>query len=183
MNSITTTPTTNVGGGSTIVPGSPSLPNRTVQVVLGAGETVVYYENGPAAKGDFKLCKAAGVNGDPTIPAGTLFPFTLTPVGGGTPISVSVPTGQCADLGPQTFDSTWTIVEGTVAGLNTTVQAITSSPSPWVQVLEGGTCPGGTPTNTNQLVLTNTNLADSHDSGHDQRVRDDRGHVHERRSA
>ena len=139
VGAITVTPT-QIGGnpsaGTTIVPGSLSLPNRTVTVVLGSGETVVTYLDDPAQTGDFKLCKQAGVNGDPTIPAGTMFPFTLTPTTGGSPISVSVPTGGCADLGQQAFDSTWTVVEGTVAGINTTVQSVTASPTS-VQVLKG----------------------------------------------
>ncbi len=43
-------------------------------------------------------------------------------------------------------------------GLTTTVQNITSSPTPFVQVLENGVCPAGTRTNTNQSVLSSTNL-------------------------
>ncbi len=184
VNSITATPSpTNTSGSLTIVPGSLSLPNRTVQVVLGAGETVVYYENGPAAKGDFKLCKAAGVNGDPTIPAGTLFPFTLTPVGGGAPISVSVPTGQCADLGPQTFDSTWTIVEGTVTGLSTTVQAHHLQPVAVRPGTRGRRVSGRYADQHEPERAHEHEPHDSLDQCHDQRVRDDRGHVHERRSA
>ena len=51
VGSIVTNPTTNTGGGSTVVPGSLSLPNRTVAVVLGAGETVVTYQDIPALPG------------------------------------------------------------------------------------------------------------------------------------
>ena len=81
VNSITTTPTTNVGGGSTIVPGSLSLPNRTVQVVLGAGETVVYYENAPAGNGLLKLCANA--------PLGTVTEFTSGLNVGSSPAAVT----------------------------------------------------------------------------------------------
>ena len=51
VGSIVTNPVTNTGGGSTVVPGSLSLPNRTVAVVLGAGETVVTYQDVPALPG------------------------------------------------------------------------------------------------------------------------------------
>ena len=79
VGSITTSPDDEPRRRPTVVPGSLSLANRTVAVVLGAGETVVTYEDIPALPGTLKLCKAATAV-PPLIPAGTLFSFTLAPV-------------------------------------------------------------------------------------------------------
>jgi len=151
VGSIVTSPTTNVGGGSTVVPGSLSLPNRTVAVILGAGETVVTYEDIPALNGTLKLCKAATTT-PPLIPTGTPFSFTVAPVAPttGATTTVTVPSGSCIVVGSFAFDSTWAITEA--AAPNITVVSITAVPTN-VVVLDGGA-----PTNTNQLVLTNTNL-------------------------
>ena len=68
VGSITVNPAINAyNGGPTIVPGSLSLANRTVTVVLGKGETVVTYQDVPALPGILKICKLAGVS----TPAGT----------------------------------------------------------------------------------------------------------------
>jgi hypothetical protein len=148
VGSITTNPTINTGGTPTVVPGSLSLPNRTISVVLGAGETVVTYEDVPALPGMLKICKVAGVSTPPVAP-GTVFTFTIT---NGTAVrTLAVPAGSCAIDTNYPFDTTLSVVETAVT--NTTVQSITAVPTN-VSVLQGGVA-----TNTNQLVLTNVNLA------------------------
>ncbi len=101
VGSITVNPTTDSYDGSpTVVPGSLSLPNRTVTVQLGAGETVVTYQNVPATPGTLKLCKVAG-NSTPPVPPGTSFPFTVTPTNpAGSAINLSLVPGACRSLEP-----------------------------------------------------------------------------------
>ena len=106
VGSITANPAINAyNGGPTIVPGSLSLPNRTVTVVLGKGETVVTYQDVPALPGLLKICKAAGVSAPP-VPPGTVFTFTVTRQSGasaaGSPFSV--PTGSCVIVGTFPFN-------------------------------------------------------------------------------
>ena len=133
------------------VPGTTFAENRTTTVTLGAGETVVTFEDIPALRGTLKICKAS-TSIPPLIPAGTLFSFTLTPVAPttGATQTVLVPNGSCAVVGNFAFDSTWTVTEAAVP--NITVTSITAIPTS-VVVLENGVT-----TNTNQAVLTNTNL-------------------------
>ena len=66
-----------VNPSAATVTGSLSLPNRTVTVTLGAGETVVTYEDIPALDGALKLCKTAGT----PPPVGATFAFTITSPG------------------------------------------------------------------------------------------------------
>ena len=69
VGSITVNPATDAYDGSpTVVPGTLSTANRTVTVQLGAGETVVTYQNVPASPGTLKICKVAGVS-TPPVPA------------------------------------------------------------------------------------------------------------------
>jgi len=152
VGAITTSPTTNLGDGPTVVPGSLSLANRTVAVVLGAGETVVTYQDIPALPGTLKLCKAATAV-PPLIPAGTPFSFTVAPVSPttGATTTVSVPSGSCTVVGSFPFDSTWTITEAAVP--NITVVGIAAVPTNVVVIVAGAA------TNTNQLTLSSTNHA------------------------
>jgi hypothetical protein len=149
VGGITVSPEKNVyNDTSTIVPGSLSLPNRTVTVVLGKGETVVTYRNVPAKPGLLKICKVAGVS-TPPVPPNTVFTFTVTRQNGaaaaGSPFSV--PTGTCVVVGTFPFNETLSIVEGALPNMK--VQSITAVPT---LVVVGGV-------NSNQLVLTNVNTA------------------------
>jgi hypothetical protein len=135
------------------VPPGPDIPNRTVKVTLGAGETVVTFSDEHATNGTLKLCKSVSTT-PPLIPAGTLFSFTLTPVAPttGSPVGpVMVPAGSCVVVGTFAFDSTWTVTEA--AAPNISVVGITAIPT-FVVVLENGQ-----PVNTNQTVLTAINPA------------------------
>ena len=140
--SITVSPTANSQGNSPIVPSSLSLPNRTVSVIAGAGETDVYFTDEAADPGWLKICVDPTTN--PT--AGTV-PFT---VGGTQTIDVNLSSTavQCT-LDPNTFafNSSVSIAGGSLP----TGDAFTGTPSVVptnVEVLEGGV-----PTATNQLSL------------------------------
>ena len=143
------------------VPGSASDANRTIKVTLGAGETVVTFRDTTALNGTLKICKSVS-NTPPLIPAGTPFSFTLAPVAPttGATQTVSVPSGSCVVVGSFAFDSTWTVTEAAAPNIN--VVGITAIPS-FVVVLENGTA-----VNTNQTVLTATNLATRSDERHDR---------------
>jgi hypothetical protein len=143
---ITVNPTANA------VPGTASDANRTIKVTLGAGETVVTFRDTTALNGTLKICKSVSTT-PPLIPAGTPFSFTVAPVAPTTGITqtVSVPSGSCVIVGAFAFDSTWTVTEA--AAPNISVVGIAAIPS-FVVVLENGS-----PVNTNQAVLTATNLA------------------------
>jgi hypothetical protein len=129
-----------------------NAPNRTVTVTLGAGETVVTFEDVPALRGTLKICKAVTTT-PPLIPPGTMFSFTLTPVAPttGVPQTVLVPSGSCVVVGTFAFNSTWTVTEAAQPSI--TVAAITAVPS-FVVVLENGLA-----VNSNEPVLTGTNTA------------------------
>ncbi len=94
--SISVSPTTNSQGISPIVPGSLSLPNRTVSVIAGAGETDVTYTDENADPGTLKIC----LDPTSTVTAGTV-PFT---VNGTQTIDVNLSSTaiQCT-LDPTTF--------------------------------------------------------------------------------
>ena len=132
-------------GAATDVAGLLSLPNRTVTVVLGTGETVVTYEDIPALPGTSRSarslvsrrlrlhrerCSRSRSRRAPRL----RFRPSLVPV------------GNCTIVGNFPFDTTVSIVEAAVA--NVTVQSITATPT---LVVVGGS-------NTNQNVLTNVNL-------------------------
>jgi len=142
--SISVSPTSNSQGVSPIVPSSLSLPNRTVSVIAGAGETDVYFTDEAADPGWLKICV------DPTtnpVPTGGTAQFTV----GGTQmidVNLSSTAVQCT-LDPNTFafDSSVTIAGGSLP----TGDAFSGTPSVVptnVEVLEGGV-----PTATNQLSL------------------------------
>lgn len=143
VDSIWVDPTTNSQGDSPIVPDSLSLPNGTVSIIAGAGETDVYYTDEWADPGQLKICVDPTTN--PT--AGTV-PFT---VGGTQTIDVNLSSTavQCT-LDPNTFafDSSVSIAGGALP----TGDAFSGTPSVVptnVEVLEGGV-----PTATNQLSLS-----------------------------
>jgi hypothetical protein len=149
VGAITVNPEKNAyNGNPTIVPDSLSLPNRTVTVVLGKGETVVTYRNVPAKPGLLKICKVAGTS-TPAVPPGTVFTFTVTRQNGaaaaGSPFSV--PTGSCVVVGTFPFNETLSIVEGALPNIK--VKEITAVPT---LVVVGGV-------NSNQPVLSNVNPA------------------------
>jgi hypothetical protein len=140
--SIGAVPATNSQGISPIVPGTLSLPNRTVSVIAGAGETTVTFTDEPAADGALKICVAPTAN-----PATGSVPFT---VNGTQTINVNLSSSavQCT-LDPMTFsfNSAVTVAGGTLPPTD----AFTGTPMVVptnVEVLEGGV-----PTATNQLSL------------------------------
>jgi hypothetical protein len=135
-----------VNPSAATVTGSLSLPNRTVTVTLGAGETVVTYEDIPALNGALKLCKTAGS----PAPIGSTFAFTVSAAGTATQ-TATVPVGSCVTL-PLTFlfNATVTIVETPSTG--NAVTSITATPA-FVTVLEGGVA-----TATSQAVLSSANI-------------------------
>ncbi len=146
VGSITVNPATDAYDGSpTVVPGTLSTANRTVTVQLGAGETVVTYQNVPASPGTLKICKVAGVS-TPPVPATQSFSFTVTPPTGSA-ITLSLLPGACGVVGTFPYDTTLGIVEAAVP--NMSVQSITAVPG--FVIVNGG--------NTNQPVLSNTVLA------------------------
>jgi len=146
VGSITVSPTSNSQGASPIVAGSLSLPNRTVSVIAGAGETDVYFTDEVADPGTLKICVAPTTN-----PAAGSIPFTVN----GTQtvdVNLSSTAVQCTldTMSTFPFDSSVTIAGGALpAG-----DAYTGTPSvvpASVEVLEGAP---PTPTATNQTSLT-----------------------------
>ena len=139
-----------VSPSSWIVPSTLDLPDRSVSVYLGPAETDVTYTDVPADPGSVKICKVIGTS-TPAVVAGTLFKYTLTPAGG-SPTTVMVPAGSCADPISFPYDTTVSVVETLQTG--TTVLSIATNPSPLaVQVLEGGSLVA-----TSQQALTGVNL-------------------------
>jgi hypothetical protein len=140
--SISVSPTANSQGISPIVPGSLSLPNRTVSVIAGAGETDVTYTDEDANPGTLKIC----VDPTSTVAAGTV-PFA---VNGTQTIDVNLSSTaiQCT-LDPTTFafDGPVTISGGALAAPDAFAGTPTVVPTN-VEVLEGGV-----PTATNQPSL------------------------------
>ncbi|MDE3129979.1 MAG: hypothetical protein KGL16_02405 [Acidobacteriota bacterium] len=143
VDGIDVSPTSNSQGNSPIVPDSLSLPNRTLSIIAGAGETVVTFTDGPADPGWLKICVAPTTN-----PAAGTVPFT---VNGSQTIDVNLSsTAMQCTLDPNTFafNSAVKIVGGSLPGSD----AFTGMPSVVptnVEVLEGGV-----PTPTNQMSLS-----------------------------
>jgi hypothetical protein len=140
--SISASPTANSQGISPIVPGSLSLPNRTVSVIAGAGETTVTYTDEVADPGTLKICVAPTTN-----PSAGTVPFTVN----GTQtidVNLSSTAVQCT-LDPTTFafDHTVSISGGVLPAPDAFTGTPTVAPT-HVEVLEGGI-----PTATNQLSL------------------------------
>ncbi len=141
--SISVSPTANSQGASPIVTGSLSLPNRTVSIIAGAGETDVTYVDETADPGTLKICVAPTTN-----PAAGVVPFTVN----GTQtidVNLSSTAVQCTlDSSSFPFDGPVTIAGGTLP----TTDAFTGTPSVVptnVEVYEGGI-----PTDTNQPSLS-----------------------------
>jgi hypothetical protein len=136
-------PKDNGQGDPTVVPGSLSLPNRTVSVLAGAGETDVTYVDEPAETGMLKICVAPTTN--PT--AGTV-PFTVN----GTQtidVNLSSTAVQCTlDESSFVFDGSVTIAGGALPSPDAFAGSPTVVPTS-VDVLEDGV-----PTATNQTSLT-----------------------------
>ena len=145
------------GTSESVVPGSLSTLNRTVQVIVGTptslsstlsaptNEAIVTFTNQAADLGTLKICKVAGTNPGP--PIGSVFSFSVT----GAPGTTSVTVGQCAFVLNASgtpmqfpFNSTVTVTEAGSAG--NAAQAITAIP---MNVEENV---GGTLTATSELV-------------------------------
>jgi len=141
--SIAASPTSNSQGISPIVPGSLSLPNRTISVIAGAGETTVTYTDEVADPGTLKICVASTTN-----PAAGTVPFTVN----GTQmidVNLSSTAVQCT-LDPTTFAFNGSV--SIAGGALPAPDAFTGTPTvvpPKVEVLEGGI-----PTATNQPSLS-----------------------------
>jgi hypothetical protein len=143
-------------GAESTVPGSLSLTNRTVTIIVGtptnsslslpANEAVVTFQNKNAAPGDLKICKFAGTVPGP--PIGNSFTFT---VGSYT---TTVALGNCAFVmngsSPALFpfNSTQTVTESASAG--NAASAITVAPQFVTEIV------GTTPTLTSETVLSGT---------------------------
>jgi streptogramin lyase len=115
VGSITVDPTTDgYSGGPVIVPGSLDLPNRSVKVIVGAGETVVTYEDVAAAPGLLKLCKVASL--------GTVTEFTSGLNPGASPAALTAGPGG----------NVWFADQGTTKAIGeiTPTGAITEFPLP-----------------------------------------------------
>ena len=141
--SIGVSPTLNSQGVSPVVPSTLSLPNRTVSIIAGAGETDVTYTDEAADPGTLKICVAP--TGTPV--AGTV-PFTVN----GTQtidVNLSSTTLQCTlDQTPIAFDSSATIAGGALPSPD----AFSGTPS--VAPTNVDVFEGGVPTATSQLSLT-----------------------------
>lgn len=140
--SIVVSPTLNSQGVSPVVPSTLSLPNRTVSVIAGAGETDVTFTDEAADPGTLKICVAP--TGTPV--AGSV-PFTVN----GTQtidVNLSSTAVQCTlDQTPIAFDSSATIAGGALPSPDAFSGTASIVPTN-VKVLEG--C---VPTVTNQLSL------------------------------
>ncbi len=140
---IDVSPQANSQGMSPIVPGTLSLPNRTVSVIAGAGETNVTFTNGPADPGQLKIC----VNPmDGGVSGGTV-PFLVN----GTQmlnVNLSSTSIQCTlDPSAFAFNSSVSISGGALPGPDSYAGTATVVPTS-LEVLEGGM-----PTATNQAAL------------------------------
>jgi hypothetical protein len=143
-------------GAESTVPGSLSLTNRTVTIIVGtptnssltlpANEAVVTFQNKNAAPGDLKICKFAGTVPGP--PIGNSFTFTVGS------FTTTVALGNCAFVmngsSPALFpfNSTQTVTESASA-LNA-ASAITVAPQFVTEIV------GTTPTLTSETVLSGT---------------------------
>ncbi len=136
-------PLTNGQGAGTVVPGTLSLPNRTVSVYAGAGETDITFVDQPADPGMLKIC----VNPTDNVTPGTV-PFS---VNGTQTIDVNLTNSsvQCTlDPTPFAFDSPVTISGGALVAPDSYSGGPSVVPTS-VEVLYGGL-----PFATNQPSLT-----------------------------
>jgi len=142
VDAIGVSPTTNSQGMSPIVPSTLSLPNRTVSVIAGAGETDVTFTDELADPGMLKICVAPTTN-----PTAGMVPFTVN----GTQtidVNLSSTAVQCT-LDPTSFGFNSSVM--IAGGALPSPDAFMGTPSVVptnVEVMEGGV-----PTPTNQLSL------------------------------
>ena len=121
------------GIAESVVPGSLSAPNRTVTVILGTpvtpgtgaagNESVITYQDEPAAPGELKLCKFAGTVAGLGAPVGTSFSFNVS----GVSLPVVVSLGSCTIVGTYPFNSTVTITEAPSTGNAVSAISLASS--------------------------------------------------------
>jgi hypothetical protein len=139
---IDVSPGSNSQGMSPIVPGTLSLPNGTVSVIAGAGETVVTYTDELAHPGQLKICVTPTANPTP----GTV-PFVVN----GTEmldVNLSSTAIQCTlDPTSYAYDASVSIAGGALPGTDAFSGSATVVPTS-LEVLEGGV-----PTATNQASL------------------------------
>jgi len=147
-------------GAESVVPGSSSLTNRTVTILVGtpvtaslpgnlpSNEAVVTFTNVDANPGTLKICKFAGTVPGP--PIGNSFSFTVSGVSGTTTVGLGncafVMNGSSPALFP--FNSTQTVTEAASTG--NAASAITVAPQFVTEVV------GTTPTLTSETVLSGT---------------------------
>jgi len=128
----------NVNPAGNVVPTTLSLTGRTVQVLIGAGETVVTFTDVAADPGTLKVCATAGTTpGPPTV---TSFTYTIN-----TSQSLTVPVGGCQVAGTYPFNSNVTIVQTSPAP--NAVSGYTIAPTFVTEIV------GGVPTLTTEPVL------------------------------
>jgi hypothetical protein len=132
----------NVNPVGNVVPNTLSLTGRTVQVLLGAGETVVSYTDVDADPGTLKVCAVAGTT--PGVPTVSSFTYTI-----GTSQTLTVPVGGCEIAGTYPFNSNQTIVQTTPTG--NSVISIGATPALVTEIV------GTTPTATTEPVLVSSN--------------------------
>jgi hypothetical protein len=143
--SIDVSPQSNSQGMSPIIPGTLSLPNRTVSVIAGAGETDVTFTDQLADPGQLKICVMPGAN----VTGGTV-PFLVN----GTEmlnVNLSSTSMQCTvDPRSYAFDSSVAISGGALPSGDSYTGSPTVIPTS-VEVLENGM-----PTATNQSTLVSS---------------------------
>jgi hypothetical protein len=141
---INVNPTSNSQGNSPVVPGTLSLPNRTVSIIAGAGETDITYVDEAADPGTLKICVAPTED-----PATGTVPFT---VNGTQTIDVNLSSTaiQCTwdEATPFAYDGPVTISGGALPANDAFVDTPTVVPTS-VEVYEDGS-----PVDTNQATLT-----------------------------
>jgi hypothetical protein len=138
-------------GNTLIVPGTESLPNRTIKVVAGPGETDVTYVDEPADPGTLKICVAPTAN--PTAGTASFL------VGGTKTINVNLSsTGVQCTLDNETtfaYDSPVTIVGQPL----TAPDAFSGTPTAVPTNLEVYECGVLTPTNQSTIVSSTASSA------------------------
>ena len=149
VGGIYVTPNLNTQGMSPIVPGSESLPNRTISVIAGAGETDITYVDVPADPGQLKIC---------VTPTSGATNGTANFLVNGTQminVNVSATAEQCT-LDPSTFAFNSAVtLSGTVAAPNAFTGTASALPTN-VEVWENGVL---TPTNQPTLSAASANSA------------------------
>jgi hypothetical protein len=153
VGQIAVSPNLNTQGMSPIVPGSLSLPNRTVSVIAGAGETDITYVDVPADPGQLKICvtpTSGATNGTATFVVSGPLATTHS-----INVNVSATAEQCTlDPSAYAFDSAVTL-SGSVPSPNAFTGTATALPAN-VEVVENGVL---TPTNQPTLSAASASSA------------------------